>query len=291
MSARTSLFFDAEAVREAVRNATTQADAIRALGQVAHADNYRRLREACVRYGLEVPRRNLRSDDESTPARQARVLKITAERIAAVLPGASSRLEVIRRLGAAPSSSSYRRLAMVATEAGLELPARGLNGKRENPYVRLAMENARALPDATIRQQAEESRSQAELMSAWGLPARTDTYRFMRSLLSERGIDVPPLHYRLGQLGMPNSEFFALGVRRKTSEAKARIRRDNLIPHNLCSECGIPAEWNGKPLAFHLDHINGDTADNRLTNLRFLCPNCHSQTDTYCKPKQYRLAA
>ena len=57
------------------------------------------------------------------------------------------------------------------------------------------------------------------------------------------------------------------------------IIRDNLLPYE-CSECGI-SEWNGRKLALHLDHINGKNGDHRLENLRFLCPNCHSQTETY----------
>jgi predicted RNA-binding Zn-ribbon protein involved in translation (DUF1610 family) len=57
------------------------------------------------------------------------------------------------------------------------------------------------------------------------------------------------------------------------------IIKDNLIPYK-CNECGISG-WNNKKLALHLDHINGKNGDHRLENLRFLCPNCHSQTDTY----------
>src|SRR5437763_16057938 len=47
-----------------------------------------------------------------------------------------------------------------------------------------------------------------------------------------------------------------------------------------CSQCGI-THWQGMPLVLHLDHINGINNDNRIENLRLLCPNCHSQTDTY----------
>lgn len=44
-----------------------------------------------------------------------------------------------------------------------------------------------------------------------------------------------------------------------------------------CKECGQPPEWRGNPLTLDVDHINEDWLDDRLENLRFLCPNCHSQ--------------
>ena len=51
--------------------------------------------------------------------------------------------------------------------------------------------------------------------------------------------------------------------------------------NNKCLICGI-SEWNDKPIVLHLDHIDGNNNNFKRENLRFICPNCHSQTDTYC---------
>ena len=50
---------------------------------------------------------------------------------------------------------------------------------------------------------------------------------------------------------------------------------------NKCEVCNI-SEWLGKPINMHLDHIDGNSHNHKLYNLRMICPNCHSQTETYC---------
>ncbi|MFI1180619.1 HNH endonuclease [Streptomyces sp. NPDC020799] len=52
------------------------------------------------------------------------------------------------------------------------------------------------------------------------------------------------------------------------------------MPH-VCAECDIGDTWRGKHLVLEIDHINGDRLDNRIENLRYLCPSCHSQTSTF----------
>lgn len=72
-------------------------------------------------------------------------------------------------------------------------------------------------------------------------------------------------------------------LKENCKHTRAVLRRfiinNNLLQYK-CSICGC-TEWNNKTLSLELDHINGINNDNRIENLRFLCPNCHSQTATY----------
>lgn len=72
-----------------------------------------------------------------------------------------------------------------------------------------------------------------------------------------------------------------------THALKKRLLKENLLDYK-CAICGNVGEWNGQKLVLQLDHINGNNTDNRLENLRLLCPNCHSQTDTFCSKNRIK---
>src|ERR1035437_3794478 len=67
-----------------------------------------------------------------------------------------------------------------------------------------------------------------------------------------------------------------------THKLKLRLVKEGLLEDKCYGEnCTITNTWNNKKISLQLDHINGKRRDNRIKNLRLLCPNCHSQTETY----------
>lgn len=86
-----------------------------------------------------------------------------------------------------------------------------------------------------------------------------------------------------------NEDVFVENSNYGTKGLKNRIIKYDLKPYT-CEICGMNPEWNGKKLVLVLDHKNGNSHDNRLDNLRFLCPNCNSQQPTFAggNTKRYR---
>jgi hypothetical protein len=76
------------------------------------------------------------------------------------------------------------------------------------------------------------------------------------------------------------SKYFIKNKGSRRGTIKTLILRYDIIPHQ-CKECKCSSLWNSKPLSLQLHHLNGDNDDNRIENLIFLCPNCHSQTENY----------
>jgi Zn finger protein HypA/HybF involved in hydrogenase expression len=79
-----------------------------------------------------------------------------------------------------------------------------------------------------------------------------------------------------------NEEVFCTNSMMSTTNIKKRIIRDSILEYK-CHECEIRDIWNGKKIVLQLDHINGINNDNRIENIRLLCPNCHSQTNTFSR--------
>jgi 5-methylcytosine-specific restriction endonuclease McrA len=79
---------------------------------------------------------------------------------------------------------------------------------------------------------------------------------------------------------IPLEQLLTENSKHARGHVKRRLLADGLIK-NECSECGQGDTWNGKPLVMVMDHRNGVNNDHRIGNLRMLCPNCNSQTETF----------
>lgn len=135
--------------------------------------------------------------------------------------------------------------------------------------------------DEQLREAVMSSKSILETMRKIGVSS--GSYRRIRNHIIRIGID-PKIAFPRPK-SIPHSkytldEIFCIDSKIARSSIREHVLKRNLIFYK-CAECSLTNSYNGKYLALQLDHINGISNDNRLENLRWLCPNCHSQTNTF----------
>ena len=125
----------------------------------------------------------------------------------------------------------------------------------------------------------EASQSMAEVVRRLGLNKSSTTYATLKKDFAHHNIQ--PQFKKRSRNTIPYTfeEMFCENSTCDRSTLRNRIIKEEIFKYK-CSKCGI-IDWNGQKLSLQLDHINGVSNDNRMENLRFLCPNCHSQTKTW----------
>ena len=142
--------------------------------------------------------------------------------------------------------------------------------------------------DVTFSKYVKDSFSVAEVLRKSDLKPRGANYRGFHNRVKVLCLDTSHFTGQGHLKGKSNPYVSELTIEETfviDGHASSTLLRNKILKYNLleyrCVECSLMM-WRDKPIALHLDHIDGDNRNNLLTNLRFLCPNCHSQTSTYC---------
>jgi hypothetical protein len=143
--------------------------------------------------------------------------------------------------------------------------------------------------DAQLAEAVREGQSTADVMRRLGYQPNGGIHRMITRKITNLGLDTSHFVGQSWARGrkLPTQRVIpleAILVANSSYACTAKLRQ-RLIKAGLkaarCEGCGL-SEWQGRPLPLALDHINGVHTDNRLENLRILCPNCHALTDTWC---------
>lgn len=142
--------------------------------------------------------------------------------------------------------------------------------------------------DEQFKEAAKSSNSVAQVLRKLNLVASGANYKMVHITILRLRLDIShwtgKAHLKgkthnwahkipLENILVRNSTYTSIGTLKK------RLLKDCLLEYK-CYICGIK-DWLTKSLVLQLDHINGDSFDHRILNLRLLCPNCHSQTDNF----------
>lgn len=141
-----------------------------------------------------------------------------------------------------------------------------------------------------VRDAIKDSRSLSEALRRLGLRPVGGNYRTLRRLIAHYGVPTdhldPNWTNRVPRpaTSVPLSDVLVAGSTYSRRRVKERLYESGLKGRQ-CELCGQGELWRGRPMALILDHINGVGDDNRLENLRIVCPNCAATLDTHCGRK------
>lgn len=144
--------------------------------------------------------------------------------------------------------------------------------------------------DEDLQRLIDGSASLKDLCNKFNINAHNGSIRTLYRRLKEFDFDFSKMQINRSYLQVKRSQDnieFCEHSKTTRSVIRRLVLRNSMIEYK-CTKCSNAGVWQDEKLSLHLEHINGINDDNRIENLCFLCPNCHSQTASYAgRNKKY----
>ena len=176
--------------------------------------------------------------------------------------------EILLELDLLPVSTNYKKLRKVFKEFDID--------DSKYDYIRSDHYQKEKLEECVL-----SSNTYKECLEKLGIRAAGGNYKYLKKYISLYNISTSHfvLKYKITKK-LPIEEFLIENSNCSRANLKRRLFEEELI-ENKCCLCGQDGNWNGMKISLILDHINGVHNDNRLENLRIVCPNCNAGLDTF----------
>lgn len=198
--------------------------------------------------------------------------------------------EVLLSLGLCGSGGNYKTFYGIAKRLGIDVS----EFRSQSKYDRVKSHQV-TIKDDDIKMAVKNHYSFQSVIKHFELNINSGTNnRWIREKIRTLGIDISHFTGQGHLKGKTHNWSKSIPLKdilvidsdyQSTDRLKKRLWKEEMLKRE-CYECGLQETWNGKPISLQMDHINGCNTDNRIENLRILCPNCHSQTDTFCSKKR-----